>query len=503
MIKALLDTNIVIAREAGGTKHQDIGILFKWLDRANYKKCIHPVTVYEINKNPNTATVFTFNIKLSSYEIIQFPAPMAREVSDVSEKNDLNENDFNDSILLNELYCGTVDLLLTEDKRIHHKARELNIHDKVFKINTFLEKTISENPSLVDYKVLAVRKEHFANLNLDDPFFETLKEDYPLFDNWFFRKREEVAYISYNTHNKRLLSFLFLKREFETEVYSDIQPIFKPKKRLKIGTFKVVGNGFRLGERFMKIIFDNALTFKVDEIYVTIFERREEQMRLVELMVNWGFEYWGKKENGESVYVRVFNKKVDFESPRQSFPFLSIQGKIFLVPIYPDYHTELFPDSILRTESPVDFIDNAPHRNAISKVYVSRSKNRNVSKGDILVFYRTGGIYKGVITTICIVEEVIQDLYTEEQFVKACRKRSVYSEESLRNQWRYNSKNRPFIVSLLYTYSFPKRINLKTLIENRIIVGMNDIPRGFKEISQESFRIILRLTRTDASFIIN
>jgi len=32
-------------------------------------------------------------------------------------------------------------------------------------------------------------------------------------------------------------------------------------------------NGFRLGERFLKIIFDNALKQKVEEIYVTIFEK--------------------------------------------------------------------------------------------------------------------------------------------------------------------------------------------------------------------------------------
>jgi len=28
-------------------------------------------------------------------------------------------------------------------------------------------------------------------------------------------------------------------------------------------------NGFKLGERFLKIVFDNALQQKVDEIYVT------------------------------------------------------------------------------------------------------------------------------------------------------------------------------------------------------------------------------------------
>ena len=35
-MKALLDTNIIIHREAGKVTNQDIGILFKWLDKVKY-----------------------------------------------------------------------------------------------------------------------------------------------------------------------------------------------------------------------------------------------------------------------------------------------------------------------------------------------------------------------------------------------------------------------------------------------------------------------------------
>ncbi|MEJ7678984.1 MAG: hypothetical protein WKG06_14250 [Segetibacter sp.] len=289
------------------------------------------------------------------------------------------------------------------------------------------------------------------------------------------KKANEKAYVTVNKLNNLILSFLYLKREDKDEVYSDIEPIFKPKKRLKIGTFKVVSNGVRLGERFLKIVFDNALANKVDEIYVTIFNKRDEQLRLIDLLDDWGFNFWGKKDNGELVYVRNFERKFSSENPRLTFPFISKSSRFFLVPIYPEYHTELFPDSILRTESPLNFEDNEPYRNSIGKVYVSRSFEKNLSKGDVLIFYRTGGIYKGVISTICIVEDVILNFRDEEDFVKACLKRSVFSEQNLRNQWRYNSKNRPFLVSMLYTYSFPQRANLKTLIDNNVLSGIDDV----------------------------
>jgi hypothetical protein len=56
---------------------------------------------------------------------------------------------------------------------------------------------------------------------------------------------------------------------------------------------------------------------------------------------------------------------------------------------------------------------------------------------------------------------------------------------------------------MLYTYSFPKRVNLKTLIENDVIADISDVPRGFKEISINQFETILKLTETDESFIVN
>ena len=121
-MKALLDTNIIIHREANKVVSQDIGILYRWLDRGKYTKCVHSVTIEEIKKNPNQETVSAFMTKLQSYEIINIPSPMQYEVQQVSEKMDTNENDRNDTTLLNEVYVGRVDILITEDKKIHKKA---------------------------------------------------------------------------------------------------------------------------------------------------------------------------------------------------------------------------------------------------------------------------------------------------------------------------------------------------------------------------------------------
>lgn len=500
-MKALLDTNIIIHREASRVVNQDVGILYRWLERAKYTKCVHSLTVSEIEKYKDKQTVDAFQIKLDSYERIEIPSPLQPELKSVSEKIDINENDIIDTQLLNEVLVGRVDILITEDKKIRRKAVVLGIADKVFTIDSFLEKTFAEHPDLVNYKVLNVQKLKFGRINLDDDFFASLKEDYDGFDKWFIKKYDEESYITVNSNNGLLLSFLYLKVEDKDERYTDITPSFTSKKRLKVGTFKVINNGFRLGERFMKIIFDNGLKNQVDEIYVTIYDKRDEQKRLIDLLEQWGFVLWGKK-NSELVYVRDFSKKTDESNLKQSYPYISRNKDCFIVPIYPDYHTELLPDSILNNESPEEFIEDFPHRNGINKVYVSRALQPHPNKGDLLVFYRTGGYFKSVVSTIGVVQEIKYNFIDEDDFILYCRKSSVFPEDQLRAMWRH-SKNKPFVIRFLYIYSFPHRTNMKELIDLEVLSGVNDAPRGFKKITQSQFNNILKSTKSDESFIID
>lgn len=498
-MKALLDTNIIIHREASRVINQDIGILYRWLDRVKYTKCIHSLTISEIEKYKHQQTVDAFQIKLDSYERLEIPSPLQEEVIAVSTKIDISDNDKNDTQLLNEVFVGRMDILITEDKKIHKKAALLGIEDRVFTIDSFLEKTFAEHPDLVNYKVLNVQKLRFGRINLHDDFFTSLREDYPGFDKWFIKKFDEEAYITVNSNNGLLLSFLYLKVEEDDENYHDIDPVLSPKKRLKVGTFKVINNGFRLGERFIKIIFDNALKNKVEEIYVTIYDKRNEQKRLIDLLEQWGFIFWGKKKT-ELVYVRDFRKKTDDKQLKQCYPYISRKKDCFIVPIYPDYHTELLPDSILNTESPEEFIEDFPHRNGINKVYVSRALPPHPKIGDILIFYRTGGYYKSVVSTIGVVQEAKYDFKDEEDFVLYCRKSSVFPEDQLRSMWQYQP-SKPFVLRFLYIYSFPHRINMKELIDLHVLSGVNDAPRGFKQITKEQFNIILKATKSDESLI--
>ena len=49
-MKILLDTNIIIHREANRIYKPEIGQLFKWIDNLKYSKYIHPLTVEELER---------------------------------------------------------------------------------------------------------------------------------------------------------------------------------------------------------------------------------------------------------------------------------------------------------------------------------------------------------------------------------------------------------------------------------------------------------------------
>ena len=61
--------------------------------------------------------------------------------------------------------------------------------------------------NLIEYK-------KFSFINIDDPFFDSLKEDYPEFEEWFGRKsvQGEEAIVQYDEEG-HLQGFLYTKDE--------------------------------------------------------------------------------------------------------------------------------------------------------------------------------------------------------------------------------------------------------------------------------------------------
>ena len=146
-MRILLDTNIIIHREASRIYNQDIGLLFNWIDKLHYEKCVHPLTIEEIGSYQDEEVVNTMRVKIGNYNQLKTDSPETEKISILREA-DKSRNDFIDTSLLKEVLNSRVDFLITEDKGIHRKAKFLGIADKIYKIDAFIDKCTSENPDL-------------------------------------------------------------------------------------------------------------------------------------------------------------------------------------------------------------------------------------------------------------------------------------------------------------------------------------------------------------------
>ncbi|MBZ3935729.1 PIN domain-containing protein [Methanimicrococcus blatticola] len=504
-MRVLLDTNIIIYRENKKVTNYSVTHLFRWLDKLKYDKLIHPLSRKEIERYITADPAESMTLKLDAYDELKTVAPLDIKVEELSRTTDKNDNDKIDTALLNEVYLGRVDLLVTEDRKLQRKAITLGIPQKVVSINTFISNATAENPTLVEYNTLAVKKGYFGSIDINNSFFDSFKEDYDGFASWFAKKCDEEAYICQDGTD-RILGFLYLKTETEDENYSDIIPSFSKKRRLKVGTFKVESTGFRLGERFIKIILDNALERNVDEVYVTLFDDREELIALGQLFLRWGFVRFGSKIHTDGRNEIVLTKNMtnydSVLSPKQNYPNLRYNVNKFIMPIDPKYHTSLFPDSILNTENENDFLENTPYRYALQKVYITWGQDDNVNPGDVMLFYRMGPEgskkrFSSVITTVAIVDEILDTFSTKEEFLNQCQNRSVFSIDDLELFWQ-NYRNNIKIMKFVYVKSLVHRPVLDFLWKNNIIPFPKG-PRPFTHITNDQFNLIINEGRTDLS----
>ena len=440
-MKVLLDTNILIEREAHNSKSFSIGYLMKWLDNLNFKKMIHPLSIEELSKYGDEKNKEVLLRKLNAYQELTPATNFSDKFSSVIKKYSLKK-DYIDNNLLYQVFIGRVDILITEDRLIHKKAVELDISNKVYSTNDFITCCSSAHPEFIKYKYIPVEKVKFGKIDINVDFFKSLKDNYAEFDKWYNKKSEEDVYVS--TIDKQIVGFLYIKKEDEKEDYSNITPTFEKKKRLKIGTMKVESTGFRLGERLLKIVFDNALLLKVDEIYVTFFENNGTMDKFKNMLLKWGFYDHGLKKgpNGdESVLV----KKMVYDSnknPRENFPMTRSEINKFILPIEQKYHTSLFPESQLNNEK-TNYVHEA-HRFAIQKVYISATyKEKEVKPGDLILIYRKGdpnnARYTGVMTTLTIVLD-IKKVYSKDILLRECENRTVFTKQELEGFYpKYNT----------------------------------------------------------------
>ncbi|MEZ5126879.1 MAG: hypothetical protein R2826_11695 [Thermoleophilia bacterium] len=292
----------------------------------------------------------------------------------------------------------------------------------------------------------------FKSVNLDDPFFDSLKADYPEFSAWFHKKAAAGASAFVVMAEEGLMAFLYLKEEAEAVDLSEGQLPAAP--RMKIGTLKISdrSRGDRLGEGAIGMALWQWRDSGLSEIYVTIFEK---QTLLVGMLKRFGFQCVGQKPNGESVYVKS-RASLSYVTAHESFPFIDPQFRYAsMLAIEEGYHDQLFPYSELaRTPQEVMGVTAG---NGMTKVYVGHAREMASCPGNPVLIYRKhageGRGFKSVVTSYGVVTDVRQFkldgriLLPYEDYRGLIKNKSVFDDAELLRHW---GERNVVVVELVY-----------------------------------------------------
>ena len=491
----LIDTNVVIELEDA---HNVDPVFANFQNLASKNKVdvfVHEAAKDDIVRDKDTNRRDISLSKIEKFQTLDKVKGLTPEELQESFGALNKPNDVVDATLLHALSRGVVDFLVTEDQGLHRRAknhapelarRVLFVADAV----ALLKITYEAKDTAVKYveEVLA------HSIPPTDPIFDSLRDRYPGFDNWWQKcvREHRKCWVIYDDG----LAGLIVRKD-ETPDNTDAQT--QANKILKICTFKVSSEslGSKLGELLLKQAFWHAQINDYDLAYVTMYPA---QVALINLLEYYGFNNTYTKDNGEFVYEKRFfrdpliltdDNPDYFKAARENYPRFSIQEPIeaFGVPIQEAYHDVLFPDlnqnlNILTTPTRLQ-----KPGNTIRKVYLSRSHSNLGYAGSLLFFYKSKSKIppSQAITAIGILEN-IESATSTQDLMRLCGGRSVYSKKELDDLKATPQRPVKVINFLLAGYIEPA-LNINFLHENGIFRGHP--PQSIFRISRQQLATMI------------
>ncbi|MFA4877025.1 MAG: PIN domain-containing protein [Methanoregula sp.] len=498
-MRVLIDTNIFIYREDNKEISSNLQKLTRLLNEQKISVIIHPISLEEIEKNKNETQKQILKSKILAYPVLESPPDPNNDLSFLSRiKKPGRINDRRDNVILYSLYRNAVTFFITEDRGIHRNAKKLHVDNRVLSIEDAIEIFESQSQKHDVIAPIALRLDAVHNLDIHDPFFDSLKKNYPEFEKlWFPKICLEGRKCFINTQNDQIGALLIYNIE-EHEGINNSDPPLPVKRRLKLCTLKVTHNGQKIGELFINLAIQIAIKNEIAEIYLTLFEGDNE--RLIDLLIEFGFEKYGKKTNGEDIYLKqIIGNQNETESltpldfDKKYYPSFYDGPKVrkFIVPIHPEFFERLFTNLPERQTGLLEHSGNFyPEGNAIKKAYISRTNSKKIHPGDILLFYQT--TKNQAITTLGIVEEIYFGISNSETILGLVAKRTVYSKEEIERMQKPVT-----VIFFKYHFHFRTPITYIELTKERLIEAA---PQSISILRHKDYRQIKKIGELDERF---
>lgn len=470
----LIDTNVIIHLEDNRAVEPAFSAFTSLAAKHKVDIFVHGAARDDIGRDSNAERRQISLSKLSKFQLLEkvrglTSAQLGVEFGPLSTPNDVV-----DATLLHALQIGAADFLVTQDRRLHDRARRhsaeigrrvLYVADAVQLLRTTFEP--------IEAPVRFVEEVQAHSIPLTDTIFDSLREDYPDFDGWWTSKCVKLRRPCWIVEDEGIAGLLVHK----DETGSDTDATQKVGKILKICTFKVrpEKRGTKIGELLLKKVFWFAQRNRHDLIYVTTYEG---QTSLIDLLDYYGFIHTSTKANGERIYEKRMSATAPgpvvnqsrFDTHRLNYPRFVVASETmaFGIPIKESYHDVLYPD--LRQQTQLDLFDphgrgSGPRRpgNTIRKVYLCRAPSNLGPPGSLLFFYKgkSQSPPSQAMTAIGVLEDVRLALSTRE-LLQMTGGRSVYSEQDL-EAWGASTASPVKVINYLLAAYIDPVLDLKQL----------------------------------------
>ena len=440
----LIDTNILIGLEDHHTVDEAYA---KFLSLAATHKVdvfVHEVAREDLARDEDVERRRISLSKIRKYRVLNKRRGLTEEDLERDFGPLKRPNDVVDATLLHALAIGAADFLVTQDRGLHERAqrRSAELGRRVLFVGDATDLLVQTyEPKQVPIRHVAEVEAHV--INHEDAFFDSLRQGYPEFNDWWREKCVKQHRACWVVYDDEVLAGLIVRKDENAE---ESDAVTRAEKILKICTFKVSPEkrGVKFGELLLKQVLWYAQTNTYDLAYLTTYE---DQAALMNLLEFYGFRNAGQNKNGEFIYERSFSTErlvrdgqiSTFDLARKNYPRFLVDQQVsgFGIPIKEGYHDTLYPD-LWKPRQPDLFSRassaEAPSRpgNTIRKVYLCRAPSNLADAGSVLFFYK--GASKDepsqAMTALGILESVTLARSTKE-LMQLTGGRSVYSEDEL------------------------------------------------------------------------
>ena len=233
----LIDTNILIGLEDNHTVEAAYSRFHALASTHKVDVYLHEAAKDDFARDKKVKRRQISLSKIEKYRLLKKQRGLTEADLDVDFGPLKKPNDVVDATLLHALEKGAADFLVTQDKGLHQRAqnRSPDLARRVLFVSDAAELLIQTyEPKEVPIRHVGKVEAH--EIDRQDGFFDSLRDGYPEFDDWWQKKCVKQHRSCWVVYDNEHLAGLIVRKD---EHGNDTDAVTKAERILKICTFKV------------------------------------------------------------------------------------------------------------------------------------------------------------------------------------------------------------------------------------------------------------------------